>query len=385
MTKWLLCTGPDWYRPSVTSTRQIAYQFHTKNYKVLWVNPVAFKSPSVNSKTKKSRNKKIFNKLITHLRLFARPMPQFYVLVPFYFPAFGKRWKKLNDGLISFQLKLIMLILGIRKRNTILWISGSFTLSSLLHLPFRTKVYQAADVISDFRTQDTRLLEQLRQQEEHLCASVNHIFASSPNIKQKLEALSDKKIHLLMHGVNFRHFNTPQTLHPDIQKIRNKGLPVAGYYGTLSDANDKEVFRSLAANGFSVVITGKVLGDYSSLQGIENIYFTGAVDYNLLPSFAQGFDVCLLNWIMATWIENSFPVKSLEYLAMGKPVVSCNIPVIKEMFGDVVYFAETAQQFVQKSVEAVNENNTALKEKRIELAKLHTWEKKFKFIEEIIG
>ncbi|HAH58005.1 MAG TPA: hypothetical protein DCL86_07645 [Bacteroidales bacterium] len=385
MNKWLLCTGPDWYRPSVTSTRQIAYQFHATGYKVLWVNPVAFKSPSVNSSTKKSRNKKILNKLFTHIRFFARPQPGFYVMVPFYFPLFGSKWKKINDKLIGIQVQFISLLLGIKFRNTILWISGSFTLSSLLHHRFKMKVYQAADVISEFRTNDADLLSQLKKQEIHLCNSADHIFASSPNIKQKLKALSAKRIHLLTHGVNFDHFSKPRLLNPFMLSIKEKGLPIAGYYGTLSDANDKEVFKALAGHGFSVVIIGKVLGDYSTLQGLENIYFTGPISFDELPSYAQGFDVCLLNWIMANWITNSFPVKTLEYLAMGKPIVSCPIPVIIEMFEEVVYFANTPQQFVKKSVTAIDEDNPVLAAKRMNLAREHTWENKFRIIEETIG
>ncbi len=385
MKKWILCTGPDWYRPSVTSTRQIAYQFQKHGHKVLWVNPVAFKSASVNSSTKKSRNKKILNKLVTHLRFFSRPQPGFYVLVPLYLPAFSPRWKKINYKLISTQVRFISWLLGINFRKTILWISGSFTLSSILNLPFKTKVYQAADLISEFRTDDTALLNQLREQEKHLCDSVDHLFASSPNIRQKLEDLSGRNVHLLTHGVNFNHFNKPHTLHPAMLAIKEKGLPIAGYYGTLSDANDQEVFRALAVHGFSVVIIGNVLGDYSTLQGVKNINFIGPIPFDQLPSYAQGFDVCLLNWIMANWIVNSFPVKTLEYLAMGKPIISCPIPVVMELFNEVVYFANTPKQFVHKAVTAIGEDNSILKEKRIELAGEHTWENKFSIIEQIIG
>lgn len=385
MQKWLLCTGPDWYRPSVTSTLQIAYQFQAHGYKVIWVNPVAFKSPSVHSSTKKSRNKKILNKLATHLRFFARPQPNFYVVVPFYLPAFSPRWNKINSKLISVQIKVISWLLGINVRNTILWISGSFTLSSMLHLPFKTKVYQAADVISALGTTDVLLTNQLREQEKHLCSNVDYLFASSPNIQREIQELSGKKVNLLTHGVNFDHFNKSLPLHPLMLTIRAKGMPIAGYYGTLSDANDKEVFRALAEHGFSVVIIGKILGDYSTLQGVENIYFTGPVSFNELPTYAQGFDVCLLNWNLSKWIINSFPIKTLEYLAMGKPIVSCRIPVIKEMFEEVIYFADTPQQFVQKAHAAITEDNSILKEKRIELARQHTWDNKFNIVEQIIG
>lgn len=384
MNNWIICTGPDWFRPSVTSTRQIINHFKKEGYRILWVNPVAFKSPAVNSDNRKSMKKKILNKFKTHLKVFKKIDNSTYVLVPFYIPVFSPSFEKINTVLIKLQVKTASTLLGIKWDETILWISGNFTLSPLLKYKFKRKVYQAADLISDFRTNDNALINKLKEKEIHLSKNVNYRFASSPNIKAKLEKLCGSDVHLLTHGVDYSHFVEPQPLNPFITSIRNKGLPVAGYFGTLSDANDKEVFKKLSQNGFSVVIIGKVLGDYSELQEMENIYFAGPVDFENLPRYAQGFDVCLLNWVMADWIKNSFPVKTLEYLAMGKPVISCRIPVVEELFGTLVYFADTADEFVTQAKKSLLENNDQRKQLRIQEASKHTWEKKFREIKSII-
>lgn len=384
MKKWIISTGPDWFRPSVTSTRQIIYHFLKDGYSVLWVNPIAFKSPAVNSDTKKSFWKKVTNKFKTHLKIFRHTEPNVYVLIPVYIPVFNPTFDKINNLLVNSQVRIASALLGIRWSETILWISGNFTLSGLLNKKFKTKVYQAADLISDFRTTNQDLKKDLRIKEQHLCANVDHLFASSPNIKKKLEDLSGREVHLLTHGVDYAHFTRQQDIHPFIKKVKNKGLPVAGYFGTLSDANDKEALLTLANSGFSVVLIGKVLGDYSMLEGHENIHFAGPVAFNNLPSYAQGFDVCLLNWVMADWIKNSFPVKSLEYMAMGKPVVSCRIPIIEELFGNLVYFADTPNDFVKQARKSLSENNAIAEQLRIKEASRHTWDTKFKHIKEII-
>lgn len=382
--KWVICTGPDWFRPSVTSTRQIIFKFIEDDYSVLWVNPIAFKSPAVNSDTKKSMQRKIINKLKTHLKLFRKVDSKTYVLVPLYIPVFNSFYDKLNDRLIKLQLRVASILLGLNWRESILWISGNFTLSPLLRYRFKSKIYQAADLISDFRTDNKMLLERLKQKEIYLGNNVDHIFASSPNIQQKLKKLTGRNIHLLTHGVNLEHFTKKHELSDFIKNVRSKGLPIAGYFGTLSDANDKEALKALADNGFSVVLIGKVLGDYTILDDHHNVYFAGPVDFKDLPSYAQGFDVCLLNWIMADWIKNSFPVKSIEYLAMGKPVVSCRIPVIEELFSDYVYFADTPSEFVEQAVLALKENSEQKQKERVEEASQHTWTKKFELIKSII-
>ncbi|KAF5057787.1 Glycosyl transferases group 1 [anaerobic digester metagenome] len=384
MKKWIIFSGTDWFRPSVTSTRQIMLQFRQKGYQILWVNPIAFKSPAVNSENRKSMQKKILNKLQTHLKFIRKADQEVYILVPFYIPLFNATGDKINDMLIRLQFAIITLFLGIRIKETILWISGSFTLSPVLHKPFYRKIYQAADLISDFRTSNQQLLKTLRKKEYYLGTHVDHLFASSPNIRTKLELLTGRQVSLLTHGVNFAHFNTARELNPTMSKVKAAGLPVAGYFGTLSDANDKEVFRILAKNGFSVVIIGKVLGDYSSLENLDNVFFTGPVEFTELPSYAQAFDVCLLNWIMADWIYNSYPVKTLEYLAMGKPVISCPIPAVKELFGSLVYFADTPEEYLEKALLALNENSRELSEARVSAASEHTWESKFSIIESVI-
>lgn len=384
MKKWIICTGPDWFRPSVTSTRQIIFRFIKDGYNVLWVNPVAFKSPAVNSDNRKSMKKKILNKLRTHLKVFKKVGKGTYILTPLYIPVFKPSFEKLNEELIKLQVRTVSLILGISWKESILWISGNFTLSPLLNYRFKRKIYQAADLISEFRTTDKDLLTRLKQKETFLSKNVDYIFASSPNIQNKLEALSGQRVKLLTHGVDFDHFTKKSELSPFIASIREKGLPVAGYFGTLSDANDKKVFSKLSENGFSVVIIGKVLGDYSMLEGKENIYFAGPVDFKDLPSYAQGFDVCLLNWVMADWIKNSFPVKTLEYLAMGKPIVSCRIPVVEDLFGDLVYFAETPDDFLNQAKRSLIENNNSAQQVRIQEASKHTWDNKFMYIKEVI-
>jgi len=360
------------------------FQFLKDGYSVLWVNPIAFKSPAVNSDNRKSMKKKITNKLKTHLKLFKHVDESVYVLIPFYIPVFNSFYDKLNAFLINLQIRTASLFLGIKWSDAILWISGNFTLSPLLRYRFRKKIYQAADLISDFRTNNLSLLKDLREKEFYLSNNVDFLFASSPNIKKKLEELSGRKVYLLTHGVDFKHFSLDHELNPFIQAIKRKGLPIAGYFGTLSDANDKDVFLKLADNGFSVVIIGKVLGDYTALEGKKNIYFAGPVEFKNLPSYASGFDICLLNWVMADWIKNSFPVKSIEYLAMGKPVISCRIPVIEELFGSLVYFADTPDEFLIQSRKSMSENNKQLEQQRILEASKHNWDKKFDYIKSII-
>ena len=186
-----------------------------------------------------------------------------------------------------------------------------------------------------------------------------------------------EKIFQLPHGVDFKHFNN--AICNNKIKSRN-GLPIAGYFGSLTHANDQEVFIKLARNGFFVVVIGKVLGDYSLCRKEENIFFTGKIDYEYLPGYAKCFDVCLLNWRMADWIKNSFPKKTLEYLAMGKPIVSVKIPELENRFGNLIYFAEDADDFVGQAKKAIAENDMQKVNLRIDSVKNEDWDNRYKFV-----
>lgn len=387
MRKWAICSGPDWYRPSVTSTKQIVRQFQRDGYHVLWVNPIAFKSPFVNSSNKSSARKKIKNKILTHLRWFRRDGRGFWVLVPLYLPAFGTQSEAFNRRLVALQVGVCCLLLGIRMKSSILWISGSFTAEGLLPRPFKRKVYQAADLISGFRDASPELTQRLRERERNLCDKADVVFAASEKIAEKLVELCGDtgKVKLLLHGVDFEHFTRPVELAASIKRIRALGKPVAGYFGSLSDANDKEVFLSLADHGFSVVVIGKVLGDYAALSGHESIHFLGSVPYPELPAYASGFDIALLNWRMHEWILNSFPIKALEYLALGLPVVSCKIPVLMKYFSDQMAFVDTPEEFVDMAKQIVNADTAAARNERKESVRSWSWVVRFAFVKETLN
>jgi glycosyltransferase involved in cell wall biosynthesis len=314
--------------------------------------------------------------------VYRRPKPGFHVLVPLYIPALNSFWEKVNAWLVRAQVGLLETILGIKRCHTLLWISGGFTMLALVDRGFCKSVYQAADLISAFRTDNESLRAKLRERERELCQKVDVVFASSPMIRQKLEKISGRKVRLLLHGVDVEHFRKRFDTPKRMAVIRGYGYPVAGYFGSLSDSNDQKALLCLAENGFSVVLIGQVLGDYTALRKHERIHFLGRVPYEQLPAYGQAFDVGLMLWKPAEWIQNCFPIKTLEYLALGKPIVTCPIPVVTDLFPDFVFVAKTAADVPVEARRAITENSREHQQARIRAAAEHTWGKRFEQIME---
>ncbi len=78
-----------------------------------------------------------------------------------------------------------------------------------------------------------------------------------------------------------------------------------------------------------------------------------------------------------------YPVKLHEYLIVGKPVVSTDLPEVRQ-FSDVVWIANSKEGFVYSIRKALQENNGIVERKRIAIAKKNSWEKRMNQIERIM-
>ena len=274
---------------------------------------------------------------------------------------------------------LFMRLLRIKKFSLVS--SGLTDLSMIFpKRNFRYFIQISGDLYSDLRDLNEDLRKKILSVEKRVFNFASIILAASTNIFKKIQGLVDDKGKVIYfpHGVEFDHFNN--TKKRDLGAIKS---PIAGYFGSLTENNDQRMFKALAESGYSVVLIGKILGDYSSCIN-ENFHFIGPVDYKYLPEYAQNFDVCIMAWKPAEWINNSNPSKTLEYFAMGKPIVSNTIPELKKRFSELMYFADDPKEFVNQTNKALKENNDDLIKRRIEVAKNQSWEKKYNTLLELL-
>jgi glycosyltransferase involved in cell wall biosynthesis len=191
---------------------------------------------------------------------------------------------------------------------------------------------------------------------------------------------------LIGHGVDFEQFaNAEQTKYvpEDIAKIPR---PIIGFFGDITeDYCDFSLLEHTAKilPNMSLVIVGPISSDVSNLQGYKNVFFLGQKPYEEIPHYGKAFDVAIMPWKRNKWIEFCNPVKTKEYLALGKPIVSIEYPELRP-YADVVYAALNPDEFVNKIQEALAENDLDLKRRRRERVMNETWDNKVKRIVEFI-
>ncbi len=109
------------------------------------------------------------------------------------------------------------------------------------------------------------------------------------------------------------------------------------------------------------------------LDRMQNVIFTGSKDIRELPKYLQYVDCAIIPFLYSVLTASIYPLKINEYLAAGRPVVSSNFSEDIRSFKDVIYLADTDDDFLNHIDLAISENNQDLIEKRTAIAEQNTW------------
>lgn len=182
--------------------------------------------------------------------------------------------------------------------------------------------------------------------------------------------------HYIGQGCNITLFD-PSILHPVPKDIESIPRPIIGYVGAIISLRiDIEILLHVAKTrpDWSIVLVGPEddLFKASPLHEMPNVHFLGRKDINDLPAYIANFDVCINPQLVNDITAGNYPLKVDEYLAMGKPVVATRTETM-QIFEDCVYLAERPEDYPQMIYLALSEDDPSLAEKRIKLARTHTW------------
>lgn len=176
---------------------------------------------------------------------------------------------------------------------------------------------------------------------------------------------------LVRNACDFQHFSTPPA-----ERFRDRdGRRILGYYGAIAEWFDVGLLAAVArANPHCLVLLvgSDTAGVGAQLADVPNVMLTGEVPYARLPYYLHAFDVALLPFKVIPLTLATNPVKVYEYLAAGKPVVAVDLPEMQQ-FGDLVYRAADAGEFLGRVRDALGEASTDLPARRRAFAGEQTW------------
>ncbi|MEU5878047.1 glycosyltransferase [Spirillospora sp. NPDC047279] len=167
---------------------------------------------------------------------------------------------------------------------------------------------------------------------------------------------------------------------------RFDGRPAAGFTGHINGRIDLGLLEAVADAGHPLVLVGPHDPGYEpdrfrALCDRPGVCWTGRKPFADMPSYLSTIEVGLTPYLLDGFNRASFPIKTLDYLAAGRAVVSTDLPATRWLRADgdgegaaLVRAEATTAEFVR----AVGEELAAgaspgLRARRRRFAARHTW------------
>ena len=179
---------------------------------------------------------------------------------------------------------------------------------------------------------------------------------------------------LIRNACEFDHFAEP----PDDVYVDPDGRRIIGYYGAIADWFDQDLVRSLARQypDVTILLVGADTADVlSSLSDCPTVRGIGEVSYDELPRYFHAMDVCTIPFELNELTLATNPVKIYEYLSAGKPVVTTDLPELREPTLDQLIYRTTSQEdFCEAIGRALAESvDDDIRQERRDYAAGQTW------------
>jgi len=167
--------------------------------------------------------------------------------------------------------------------------------------------------------------------------------------------------------------------------------PVAGFIGHLSARIDLDLLDAVADTGHSLLLVGPRqltfdIQRIDRLLGRENVQWVGAQPFERLPSYLRRMAVGLTPYADSDFNRSSFPLKTLEYLAAGRPAVVSDLPAARSLPTDLVTLCPDPASFAAATVRALHaQPDPELAQRRRAYAQAHSWQATADAFADVLG
>lgn len=214
-------------------------------------------------------------------------------------------------------------------------------------------------------------------------AAADVITAVSPDLARKFSELSGRNVDFLPNGCRAPVPAAPGTVRQ----------PVAVLVGQLNERLDFATLSDLAAARLPVIVIGpRTVREPSARRQLDEFLSQPSVDWRgevpprevarVLSMAAVG----LTPYTDSEFNRSSFPLKTLEYLACGVPVVATDLPAARWIGSDFVDIAATSRNFVNLVRSRLETVATCDQQREIQAsAQAHTWDVRAEKVLSLLG
>lgn len=184
--------------------------------------------------------------------------------------------------------------------------------------------------------------------------------ATADKLYREVCANRSRNCALITNGVDIERFSVrrgDRAAPEELVDVVATGRPVIGYFGALAKWFDYDLVIRLGQlrPAYEIVLIGP---DYDGSMrvleaaGLPNLRMLGPVDYKRLPDYACWFDVSVIPFRINEITESTSPIKLFEYMALGHPIVTTNMPECRKY--QSVLIGDGVDQFIRQVERALS-------------------------------
>jgi glycosyltransferase involved in cell wall biosynthesis len=219
----------------------------------------------------------------------------------------------------------------------------------------------------------------LRRGEQRMTASADIVIAANPQVRETVRR-DGKTAELIPFGCDYEHFASAARIEPapDISLAE----PYAVFMGHIGDRIDPDILSATVETGVNLLVVGPrhlhaSMARLADILDRPNVQWVGAKEFEDLPAYLTGAAVGILPYTHSRFNIGSFPLKTLEYLAAGLPVVATDLPAVRWLDCPDIHVHDAPKDFADAVVRLVGTGrDTDGDARRAEFAAQHTWRRR---------
>lgn len=287
---------------------------------------------------------------------------------------------EINDKFNQFFLSILIrrITKNLAFNSPILWLYHPYAVLPKGQFSEKLVCYDCNDDMGAFYYRLPYQRKQLADLEAKIVKIADIVFTTSKNLYQSKKTINPNTYYF-PSGTDISLFS--KVLLPTTKisaEIADMEKPIIGFTGGIDNSKINWSWIQKAINvhpHWSFVFIGPVhQAPPSEITRLSNLHFLGKRPMEELPKYIKAFDVCIIPYKEGDFMKSSFPTKTFEYLAGGKPVVASDIPALRD-YQSVVKLCTNSEEFVLSIEESIREsNNLDLQKTRFDTAKAQTWD-----------
>lgn len=377
----ILCIGAaDWQTDLLTNQQHLLRRAAEHN-RILFVESLGLRRPQLAARDLRRMGRRLRGGL--------RPLREvdgLHVLSPVVVPLHANRVvRALNAQLLTGYVSWAVRKVGLRR--PVLWSFVPQAEVLLDRLDVSRVLYYTDD---DYAAKAGIDAESFLASERRFARRSDVVLASAPELVTRMRALNDNVLYApnVADTRLFAQALAPGPIDPELAALPAPRIVFIG--AILAAKIDLDLVVKLAAlrPHWTFAFVGPIgPGDprtnVDALRQLPNIHLLGHRPYEQLPELLRGADATIVPYLLDGEMRSVFPMKTYEYLAAGRPVVSTPLVTLDDV--PEVIKARTAEEFAARLQEAMETDTDAMRAERSRGAQSHSWESRLNQLAEALA